>query len=56
MRQPNRPIQLEWTHADDMRWDELPADVRDRVREQLAALLRHVASHGTPRKERRDEA
>lgn len=46
MPKPNRQTQLEWSHADDMHWEDLPADLRDRVRELLGQLLRHVAGQG----------
>ncbi len=34
-------LAIEWTEA--MRWEELPPVVRERVREQLAALLQATA-------------
>jgi hypothetical protein len=36
-------IPLEFVGPGVMRWEEVPADVRERVRELLAALLRHAA-------------
>jgi hypothetical protein len=44
MRTPKRPTQLDWSALDEMRWEELPADVRDQLREQLGRLLRRVAA------------
>jgi hypothetical protein len=34
-------LPIEW--MDTMRWDDVPAPLRDRVREQLAELLRQAA-------------
>jgi len=34
-------LPIEWT--DTMRWDDVPAPLRDRIREQLAELLRQAA-------------
>ncbi len=34
-------LELEWTSA--MRWEDVPADIRDRVREHLGDLLRAAA-------------
>jgi hypothetical protein len=39
-----------------MRWDDLPADVREPVRERLGRLLRDVASQRGRDAERPDEA
>lgn len=47
MRQSNRQTQLDWSALDEMHWEELPADVRDQLREQLGRLLRRVAA-GSP--------
>jgi hypothetical protein len=44
MRQANRPTQLDWSALDEMRWEALPPDVRDQLREQLGRLLRRVAA------------
>lgn len=46
MRQPNRQTQLDWRDPADMGWEDLPADLRDRVRELLGRLLRQVARRG----------
>jgi hypothetical protein len=35
-------LELEWTSA--MRWADVPVDIRDRVREHLADLLRQAAT------------
>jgi hypothetical protein len=43
MRHPNRQTQLDWSDQDEMHWEELPADVRDHLRERLAALLCRAA-------------
>lgn len=40
-RSPQR--QLEFAETGVMRWEELPAALRDRAREQLAQLLRQAA-------------
>lgn len=52
MRNPKRQTQLDWRDPADMRWDDLPADLRARGRELLGRLLRHVAR----RSERPQEA
>jgi hypothetical protein len=39
-----RPRQLEWPDAETLRWDDLPADVRARVRDLLGRLLRRIAA------------
>ena len=36
-----RQLALEW--ADTMRWDDVPRDVQERLRELLADLLQHAA-------------
>jgi hypothetical protein len=35
-------LELEWTSA--MRWDDVPADIRDRVREHLGDLLQQATA------------
>ena len=35
-------LELEWTSA--LRWADVPVDIRDRVREHLADLLRQAAT------------
>lgn len=47
-------IPLEFVGPGVMRWEELPAPVRDHVREQLAALLRRAAG-GAARREADDD-
>ena len=42
-RTPSPQISLDFVGRGVMRWEEVPATVRDRVREHLAALLRHAA-------------
>ena len=44
MRPSNRQTQLDWSALDEMRWEALPPDVRDQLREQLGRLLRRVAA------------
>jgi hypothetical protein len=44
MRTPTRPRQLEWADAETMHWEDLPADVRARVRDLLGSLLRRIAA------------
>jgi len=44
MPKPTRQSQLEWPDAETMRWDDLPADVRARVRDLLGRLLRRLAA------------
>ncbi|HEY7870070.1 MAG TPA: hypothetical protein VIF59_12625 [Methylomirabilota bacterium] len=54
----NRPqqTQLEWRSPDEVRWEDLPPEVRDRAREWLAELLRQAAGRGRPPQEARREA
>ncbi len=56
MRPPNRQTQLDWKDPAAMRWEDLPASVRDQVRESLGVLLRHVAAQAAPREEAGHEA
>lgn len=42
-RTPSPQIPLEFAGPGLMRWEEVPATVRDHVREHLAALLRQAA-------------
>jgi hypothetical protein len=44
MPKPTRQRQLEWPDPATMRGDDLPADVRARVRDLLSRLLRRIAS------------
>ncbi len=43
MRHPNRQTRLDWKDPAAMRWEDLPASVRDQLRASLGVLLRHVA-------------
>lgn len=56
MRKQNRQTQLEWREPKAMQWDDLPASVRERVREQLGVLLRRVAGQAAQPQEAPDEA
>jgi hypothetical protein len=47
MRQPNRQTHLDWSDPEAMRWEDLPADVRDQLRIRLGMLLRRVAADST---------
>lgn len=51
MRNQNRQTQLQWSDPQDMHWEDLPASVRDQLREALGVLLRHVAAQAAPREE-----
>jgi len=42
----DRQLAIEWTEA--MRWQDLPALVRERVRKRLAELLHQAAGYGAP--------
>lgn len=42
-RSRQQQLDLEW--AGTMRWDDVPPDVQDRLRELLADLLRHAAGN-----------
>ncbi len=55
MRNPNRQTQLDWKDPAAMRWEDLPASVRDELRASLGVLLRHVAEQAAPREEPRHE-
>jgi hypothetical protein len=44
MPKPTRQSQWEWPDAETMRWDDLPADVRARVRDLLGRLRRRLAA------------
>jgi hypothetical protein len=46
-------LELEWTSA--MRWADVPADIRDRVREHLGDLLRYATTPPGPAEESADE-
>ncbi len=56
MRTQNRQPQLDWRDPEDMRWEDLPASVRDQLREYLGVLLRHVAGQAVPVQEPCHEA
>jgi hypothetical protein len=56
MRNPTRQTQLEWRTPDEMRWDELPPEIRERAREWLAQLLRQGAGRARLPEEAADEA
>jgi hypothetical protein len=56
MRNPTRQRQLEWRSLDEVRWDDLPPDIRERAREWLAQLLRQGAGRARPPQEAPDEA
>ena len=56
MRHPTRQIPLDWSDMPVMHWEDLPADVRADVREQLLRLLRHIAAHAVRTPEPRHEA
>ena len=55
MRRPTPQTQLEWVDPETLRWEDLPASVRDRVREHLGALLRHAVHHAAGPQEAPDE-
>ena len=55
MRHQYRQTQLDWKDLATMRWEDLPASVRDPLRESLGVLLRHVAEQAAPREEPRHE-
>jgi hypothetical protein len=44
LRSRQQQLDLEW--ANIMRWDDVPAEMQDRLRELLVDLLRHAASRG----------
>jgi hypothetical protein len=44
MRRPRPQSQLELPTPEAMRWEHLPAPVRERVRAQLVALLQQAAA------------
>jgi hypothetical protein len=56
MRNPTRQTQLEWRTPDEVRWDELPPEIRERAREWLAQLLRQGAGRARLPEEAADEA
>ncbi len=47
-RSPSPQIPLKFAGPGVMRWEELPAALRERVRELLAALLRQAAARARP--------
>ena len=49
-------VLLEFATTPVMRWEDLPGPLRDRVREQLAALLQQIARRPLRHAERRDDA
>jgi hypothetical protein len=46
---------LEFVGAGVMRWEEVPAALRERVRDLLAALLRQAAGGARPAEDDHDE-
>ena len=56
MRPPKRQTQLDWKDPAAMRWEDLPASVRDQVRASLGVLLRHGAGPAAPGEEAGHEA
>ena len=56
MRPPKRQTQLDWQDPAAMRWEDLPASVRNQVRASLGVLLRHVAAEAAPGEEAGHEA
>jgi hypothetical protein len=56
MRNQTRQTQLEWRSPDEVRWEDLPPEVRERAREWLAQLLRQGAGRGRAPQEAPDEA
>ena len=55
MRNPTRQTQLEWRSPDEVRWEDLPPEVRERAREWLAQLLRQASGAAEPPQEAPDE-
>jgi hypothetical protein len=55
MRKPTLQTELEWRRPDEVRWADLPPEVRERAREWLALLLRQGARRGRPAHEAPDE-
>ena len=55
-KQTTRQTQLEWRNPDEVRWEDLPPESRERAREGLAQLLRESARRGQPPPETPDEA
>jgi hypothetical protein len=51
MPKPRRQTQLEWRSPEEVRWEDLPAEIRERAREGLAQLLRLSARRGQPPQE-----
>ncbi len=56
MRNPTRQTQLEWRSPDEVHWEDLPPEIRERARERLARLLRQGAERVRPPQEAPDEA
>jgi hypothetical protein len=56
MRTPTRQTQLEWRNPDEVRWEDLSPEIRERAREWLARLLRQGAGRVRPPQEAPDEA
>jgi hypothetical protein len=56
MRNPTRQTPLDWRTPDEVRWDELPPEIRERAREWLAQLLRQSARRARPPEGAADEA
>lgn len=55
MRKATRQTQLEWRSSDEVRWEDLPPEIRERARDGLAQLLREAARRSQPPQEARDE-
>lgn len=43
-REQQAQLELEWT--DSMRWEDVPDDAREQLREHLVAVLREAAQRG----------
>jgi hypothetical protein len=56
MRQRTPQTQLEWSSPDEVRWEDLPPEIRERAREALARLLRQGTRRGRPPQEAPDES
>ena len=52
-REQQPQLELEWT--DRMRWDDVPDDVRERLREHLVAVLRQAVQRDGRAAEPSDE-
>ena len=56
MRNPTRQTQLEWRTPEEVHWEDLPPEIRERAREWLAQLLRQGAGRARLPEEAADEA